>query len=261
MDLNMKCEEFKANVNELVFEKLAAMDKREDAMSHAALCASCALLLTESQDVQSALRSTARAETDEAHPRVRSALLTAFAQQHTTPVAAVVDIATHRTRTRITVAIMTAAAAILMVFLLRPVILKIKTTAAPVDSQAASSATAPKATAATVPSGIHTFTPEPPAVISHARPHPHVAVRESRAVATSIPRETISTKTSNEYFPLTYLASSTAMESGTVVRVQLSRAALISLGLPLGNDRTEQVLKADLIVGDDGVARAIRLVD
>jgi hypothetical protein len=72
--------------------------------------------------------------------------------------------------------------------------------------------------------------------------------------------ETIAKNASNEYFPLTYLASATAMESGTVMRIQLSRSALISLGLPLNIERTDKLIKADLVVGDDGVARAIRLV-
>ncbi|HWW74028.1 MAG TPA: hypothetical protein VNZ44_01455, partial [Pyrinomonadaceae bacterium] len=63
-----------------------------------------------------------------------------------------------------------------------------------------------------------------------------------------------------EYLPLTYLASATAMESGTVVRVEMSRAALISLGVPLSAERTDAKFKADIVIGDDGVARAIRLV-
>jgi len=259
----MKCEEFKANLNELVFEKLAATDKREDAMSHAALCADCALLLTETQDVQTALQSTARADIETAHPRVRAALLTAFAQQHAATVTPVVDMATHRRRTRITLAIMSAAAVILMVAVLRPVILKMTSAPTPQVDSVAEKTTAPQptATVATAVPPTSSFNSKPLPFVSHAKPLPHVAVHESRAVATSIPRQTTSTKHTNEYFPLTYLASATAMESGTVVRVQLSRAALISLGVPLSIDRTERVLNADVIMGDDGVARAIRVVD
>jgi hypothetical protein len=254
MDLNMKCEEFKRDLNELVFEKLAATDKREDAMSHAALCADCALLLTETKDVKTALKSTARAEIEAAHPRVRAALLTAFSQQ--VPTGPVVDISTHRRRTRITVAMMTAAAAILMVAVLRPVILKMTSVpASQVGLEVVISATAPLLTATLAKA------PKPLPLIPHAKPSRRMAVREPRVFSTSIARQTISMTNTNEYFPLTYLASATAMESGTVVRVQLSRAALISLGVPLSVDGTAQVLKADLIMGDDGVARAIRVVD
>ncbi len=258
----MKCEEFKANLNELVFEKLAATDKREDAMSHAALCADCALLLTETQDVQTALQSTARADIETAPPRVRAALLTAFAQQDAATVTKVVDISTHRQRTRITLAITSAAAVILMVAVLRPVILKMTSAPTPqVDSMAEkTTAPQPTATLATAVPPTSSFNSKPLPFVSHAKPVPHVAVHESRAVATT-PRQTTPTKHTNEYFPLTYLASATAMESGTVVRVQLSLAALISLGVPLSIDRTERVLNADVIMGDDGVARAIRVVD
>ena len=77
------------------------------------------------------------------------------------------------------------------------------------------------------------------------------ARRESAAVA----RANV-----DDYLPLTYLAGATAMESGTVVRVELSRSALISLGVRVEIDRSDELLKADVVLGDDGVARAIRLV-
>jgi hypothetical protein len=65
----------------------------------------------------------------------------------------------------------------------------------------------------------------------------------------------------SEYLPLTYLAKGTAMDSGTVIRVELSRAALASLGFTTGGDGTSESVKAEVILGDDGVARAIRLLD
>ena len=89
--------------------------------------------------------------------------------------------------------------------------------------------------------------------------------RASRAVR-GLKREvrgesaTVAQTNGNDFLPLTYLADATAMESGTVVRVELSRAALISLGVQVDADRSEETLKADVVLGDDGVARAIRLV-
>ena len=52
----------------------------------------------------------------------------------------------------------------------------------------------------------------------------------------------------------------TPLESGQLVRVQLPRAALASLGLPLNAERGNEPVKADVLLGGDGLARAIRFV-
>lgn len=51
-----------------------------------------------------------------------------------------------------------------------------------------------------------------------------------------------------------------ALESGQIVRVELPRSALASFGLPLNADRTASTIKADVVVGNDGTAHAIRFV-
>ena len=48
-------------------------------------------------------------------------------------------------------------------------------------------------------------------------------------------------------------------ESGTLVRVDLPVSALIALGLPVPPS-TASVMQADIVVGQDGFARAVRLV-
>jgi hypothetical protein len=50
------------------------------------------------------------------------------------------------------------------------------------------------------------------------------------------------------------------MESGKVIRVQMPRSALIAFGLPVNVERADVPVKADLLVGEDGLARAIRFV-
>lgn len=50
------------------------------------------------------------------------------------------------------------------------------------------------------------------------------------------------------------------MESGQVIRVQMPRSALITLGLPVNVEHADVPVKADLLVGEDGLARAIRFV-
>ncbi len=49
-------------------------------------------------------------------------------------------------------------------------------------------------------------------------------------------------------------------ESAQVMRVSMPRAALVSFGLPVDETRAFEMVRADIIVGQDMVARAIRIV-
>lgn len=55
-------------------------------------------------------------------------------------------------------------------------------------------------------------------------------------------------------------AATTPLESGQLVRVQVPRSALAALGLPLNAARENERIKADVLLGADGVAHAIRFV-
>ncbi|HYG08643.1 MAG TPA: hypothetical protein VD835_01590 [Pyrinomonadaceae bacterium] len=64
-----------------------------------------------------------------------------------------------------------------------------------------------------------------------------------------------------EFIPLvTGVPGATPLEGGQLVRVQIPRAALASLGLPLNAERGNEPIKADVLLGNDGLARAIRFV-
>jgi hypothetical protein len=64
-----------------------------------------------------------------------------------------------------------------------------------------------------------------------------------------------------EFIPLVAgVPAAPPLESGQLVRVQLPRAALASLGLPLNAERGDEPVKADVLLGGDGLARAIRFV-
>jgi hypothetical protein len=63
-----------------------------------------------------------------------------------------------------------------------------------------------------------------------------------------------------EFIPLVYGSDPLPAENELIVRVKLPRIALVSFGLPVSEDRAGEPVKADILVGDDGVARAIRFV-
>ncbi len=50
------------------------------------------------------------------------------------------------------------------------------------------------------------------------------------------------------------------LEQASVVRVRLPRSALLSFGLPMNVERMSEPVQADVLLGQDGVARAIRFV-
>jgi len=63
-----------------------------------------------------------------------------------------------------------------------------------------------------------------------------------------------------DFLPVTINNDQPPLESGQVVRVAMPRGALISYGLPVNPARANEAITAELLLGPDGQARAIRLV-
>jgi hypothetical protein len=63
-----------------------------------------------------------------------------------------------------------------------------------------------------------------------------------------------------DFIPLMQGAAFTQTEAARLVRVEIPRAALASFGIPLNGERAGGRVKADLLLGEDGTARAIRFV-
>ena len=64
----------------------------------------------------------------------------------------------------------------------------------------------------------------------------------------------------SDFVPLPYGESLSPDDSGLVVRVSMTRSALGSLGYPVDEVHAGDVVQADLLVGEDGLPRAVRLV-
>jgi hypothetical protein len=63
-----------------------------------------------------------------------------------------------------------------------------------------------------------------------------------------------------EFMPLGYVTAANFQEGGQIVRVELPRAALANFGIPMNMDRYKERVKADVLLGADGLAHAIRFV-
>jgi len=108
--------------------------------------------------------------------------------------------------------------------------------------------------------------PAKPLVPPSITPDPTNFIAKSRDEAKR-PRERRSNSLSNspveevatDFFPLTFGAESTS-EGGHLVRVTIPRSALVAMGLPINVDRAAEHVRADVFIGDDGLARAIRFI-
>lgn len=63
-----------------------------------------------------------------------------------------------------------------------------------------------------------------------------------------------------EFIPVTYTGDlSETVRGGRVVRVEMSRASLFAMGLNISLENGSETVKADLLIGPDGVTRGVRL--
>ena len=69
-----------------------------------------------------------------------------------------------------------------------------------------------------------------------------------------------SNEIATEFMPLGYLNASSLRDGGQIVRVEVPRTTMASFGIPVNMDRYNERVKADVLLGVDGVAHAIRFV-
>lgn len=63
-----------------------------------------------------------------------------------------------------------------------------------------------------------------------------------------------------DFMPLGYLNPATLQDGGQIIRLEVPRSALVNFGLPMNPDRYHEKVKADVLLGVDGLAHAIRFV-
>ena len=97
-------------------------------------------------------------------------------------------------------------------------------------------------------------TPDPlPMPVAAAK---RIVKRAPRRTAAPQPQEEVATR----FLPLDDTLHLTPIESGQVLRVEVPRATLVRFGLPVNQDRMMERIPADVVFGQDGIARAIRFV-
>ena len=99
--------------------------------------------------------------------------------------------------------------------------------------------------------------PEQP---SASKTHKVHRYRRSDATYTQLAELMSEEQQATEFLPLTFIPDDRAGEGRQIVRVTLPRTTLLAFGVPMNMERTGELVTADVMLGDDGVARAIRFV-
>ncbi|HET8674926.1 MAG TPA: hypothetical protein VFO63_03985 [Blastocatellia bacterium] len=271
----MNCQEFEASINDLARDQIMDAASRARALAHSEGCAECAARLADERMLSAGLRYlAASASTEQAPARIESALLAAFRERNATVSAPTVPapVVTPINGRRLSRWAIAAAAAILILIALvalranqslpEPPKQAKETQVAPDVASPAPGKESPKKKEADTP-----VTPRRNLQNYAAANRPRRAAPRAEAVNAK-DAEAVNAKDAaagdyeitTDFIPLNYRGRLADLEGGQVLRVELPRSSLASFGLPVNLERAGERIKADVVVGNDGMARAIRFV-
>lgn len=250
----MNCQRFEDAVNDLAREQILDADARTAALQHADGCERCAGRLEDERTISLQLRGLAESiESAGAPERVEERLLVAFdkfaLKQFPAPVTS-----THYYRPQYVIGAI--AAALLIVFGLFAIrwFAPTKKSAGPLIAVTSS------------PASTGIITPSRPPIVLERQVRPAIPARKSSvrrgngASAKASSANPGNTEVATDFIPVTYGGAANLADGGRMVRVELPRSAMASFGLPVNMDRANEKVKADVLMGLDGLAHAIRFV-
>lgn len=278
----MSCRNFETTIVEMARGQMLEARSVNDANAHLATCKQCAARLRDEQALDGGLRLVAAsAGAIETPARVEAVLLSAFRQRAANSVSPVSAPLPARPRALrrwswsiAAAATILAVAAVAAVNLLRtasPEVMTVVSTEMPQIELPSAWQSIPDeiepgadpiiryAGGERRPGGRPAFIPVGNAGRNGARATSQSAATRQSALLTN--NETDSgEEISTDFMPLTHGSGFAQMDDGQIVRVELPRSALHSFGLPVNAERAGERVKADVLLGYDGVARAIRFV-
>ena len=257
----MNCQRFEQLVSELARGRMMEADVRSEALAHSEDCERCAARLRDEEKLTHGLQMVAaEMETLAAPDAVELKLREAFRTRHVAAPVVAINSSSVSSRSRYW---LVAVAAMLLVAL--SVAAMWWRSEAPQQTVAEESAPQPSVTP------IGSANPGGPA---NAIESPHRAKNEDpkrptpkalkRNTATRKPEAQLANHATNEiatdFMPLGDMNTIILQDGGQIIRVKLRRSELLRFGFPVNMDRYNENVKADVLVGVDGLARAIRFV-
>jgi len=256
----MNCQRFESVASELARGQMIEAEVRVEAFAHRAECLKCSARLRDEEMLTRGLRALAQeTSTIEVPSAVESALLGAFRDRTVVPLVPPTNYRRYW---------LTAVAALLLI-VFSVVAIRFRENRTPVP-QVANTANShlENSVAGAQPSPapeIQTVKDDKPKR-STPVPKRRFASNAMQARASN-PRagdnnvlNHASNEVATEFMPLGYLNPASLQDGGQIVRVELPRSALANFGLPVNMDRYNEKVKADVLLGVDGTAHAIRFV-
>ncbi len=263
----MNCVNFESIVADLVRNQMAAAGAREQALLHSSSCRACATRLQEEQALTQGFQKLSNVMREEfASGEIEARLAVAFREYHAAPIPVA---PLHFGRSRRRYWHYAVAAGILLAITLG-------ITARFWDSTPSADPEFSKEASSSLSTGSDTALPDDfgsdrPATVKESNSSPRVRpVKRAAGLKTRVARYRVTVESLNvltpaievttEFIPIGYANAVNVQEGGQVVRLEMPRYAMSRFGLPINEERYAEMVKADVWVGADGLARAIRFV-
>jgi hypothetical protein len=246
----MNCHDFEKLALAFARNSLLDATERDQGLIHTEVCNRCAARLAQERALLARVRAVvADMDGEEPPARVDALLLAAFREQAAATASSIVIPAQGRAG-RWSSWKFAAAAGILILISVMAIIWR-----------SASSHKPQREEGAVAPTPVNTPAPqaEPPVgrdQVADERPK-NLPKRVHRHASVKIPDEA---EVVTQFFPLREGEDLTTLDGLQVVRVELPGSALGEVGLPFDPETVNDPVKADVVLGQDGLARAIRFV-
>ncbi len=246
----MNCQRFESVVSELARGQMMAAEQRGEALAHSDACEECAMRLRDEEMLTSGLKSLAR-EMDGlgAPPAIEAKVLAEFRNRSAAA-----------PRRQVNARYWLSAVAAILLIAIAVVALRSRTTddknpkVAEVEApKVQETPRKPANNDSVVARDSRVDEPEPKVV--HYQPKRRSNRRPATAVAANHVNEI-----ATDFMPLGYMNPASLQDGGQIIRVELRRSALANFGLQVNMDRYNEKVKADILLGVDGLAHAIRFV-
>lgn len=227
----MTCREFDEAVHGFVRMELLDVNVREAVLEHASQCERCSQRMADAAALAEASEMMGKsAREEQMPPHVEASLLVAFRNHH------------RRASWRRTLewASVGAAAAVLLIFLWTVGGRSKGQVSPPPKKDVSSQSGMPQQAKASAPSKQDVGAPAPDAVVTNAS--------GSEAYLAS------------DFVPVPFAGAINSDDPGMIVRVQLTRSSLAQLGYPVAETPDESLILADVLVGEDGWPRGVKLI-
>ncbi len=242
----MNCHRFEMIVNDLARNQPLDAATCDRALAHAKICPQCAARFAGERAVTAGLQAVAESDGDQqAPPLIEAALRRAFRERASVVNASAIRSAPARAGDWTHWAAGTAATILVALSVLWPLGRQEQL------SDALQEARSRLGENVSAQQGAR-----PAAVRRSANLRPHTASPgedmpelDRRAPGISTP-----------FLPFLYADDLMPLETGQVVRIEMPRTALESFGLPMSEDRSAGRIQVDVLLGEDGLARGIRLL-